>query len=406
VGIDERGWRALETLAREINARSPEAAAREVSKRAVEVAKAAGIFALDRLVSRLAGRRVDTAPRALPTDGAWVRRAIVGGPASPETPRARASERPAPSPAGSTAANTPSQRVQEALTDANTPSQRVQEALTDANTPSQGTQEALTDANTPSQGRQEALTDANTPSQGRQEALTDANTPSQGRQEALADANTPSQGRQEPLGPVATPSDGTQSAPLADNTASVAIQEAVAQVYPVAVEAPEVAPPAPAESPSVEAPVEATAAPVEPAIVEPVAVEAPAAEPVAAEPAPSLRPTDAPADLQVPRTDEPLPALPARYGIDRVVMLAAESEWVFVYWETAPARLGRTNRAELRLLTEAGALVGRAYVDPVQGRQHLRVPARGQRYTAELVLLDGTVLSRSRPVLVRAPEST
>ena len=177
-------------------------------------------------------------------------------------------------------------------------------------------------------------------------------------------------------------------------------------MYPVAVEAPEVAPPAPAESPSVEAPVEATAAPVEPAIVEPVAVEAPAAEPVAAEPAPSLRPTDAPADLQVPRTDEPLPALPARYGIDRVVMLAAESEWVFVYWETAPARLGRTNRAELRLLTEAGALVGRAYVDPVQGRQHLRVPARGQRYTAELVLLDGTVLSRSRPVLVRAPEST
>ena len=392
MGIDERGWRALETLAREINARSPEAAAREVSKRAVEVAKAAGIFALDRLVSRLAGRRVDTAPRALPTDGAWVRRAIVGGPASPEAPRARASERPAPSPAGSTAANTPSQRVQE--------------ALTDANTPSQGTQEALTGANTPSQGVQEALTDANTPSQGRQEALTDANTPSQGWQEALADANTPSQAVQEPLGPVATPSDGTQSAPLADNTASVAIQEAVAQMYPVAVEAPEVAPPAPAESPSVEAPVEATAAPVEPAILEPVAVEAPAAEPVAAEPAPSLRPTDAPADLQVPRTDEPLPALPARYGIDRVVMLAAESEWVFVYWETAPARLGRTNRAELRLLTEAGALVGRAYVDPVQGRQHLRVPARGQRYTAELVLLDGTVLSRSRPVLVRAPEST
>jgi hypothetical protein len=91
--------------------------------------------------------------------------------------------------------------------------------------------------------------------------------------------------------------------------------------------------------------VEATAAPVEPAILEPVAFEAPAAEPVAAEPAPSLRPTDAPADLQVPRTDEPLPALPARYGIDRVVMLAAESEWVFVYWETAPARLGRTNRS-------------------------------------------------------------
>ncbi len=194
-----------------------------------------------------------------------------------------------------------------------------------------------------------------------------------------------------------------QSALVADNTASDSIQEAVAEVYPVAVEAPEAAPTAPAEP----APVAETA-PAEPA---PVAETAPAepapvAETAPAEPAPSLRPTDAPADLQVPRTDEPLPALPARYGIDRVVMLAAESEWVFVYWETAPARLGRTNRAELRLLTEAGALVGRAYVDPVQGRQHLRVPARGQRYTAELVLLDGTVLSRSRPVLVRAPEST
>jgi hypothetical protein len=357
VGIDERGWRALETLAREINARSPEAAAREVSKRAVEVAKAAGIFALDRLVSRLAGRRVDTAPRALPTDGTWVRRAIVGGPASPEAPRARASERPAPSPVRVVAADNPSPPAEH-------------------------------------------------PVGGTDTARAAEDTSSDAPPAVAGAAETPPQVAVEPM--------------IAEPMASEPVAVEPMVVEPVAAE-PMVVEPAAAEpmvvEPAAAEPMAAEPITAEPMVIEPVAAAEPvavepvaAAEPVAAEPvaepAPSLRPTDAPADLQVPRTDEPLPALPARYGIDRVVMLAAESEWVFVYWETAPARLGRTNRAELRLLTEAGALVGRAYVDPVQGRQHLRVPARGQRYTAELVLLDGTVLSRSRPVLVRAPEST
>lgn len=145
----------------------------------------------------------------------------------------------------------------------------------------------------------------------------------------------------------------------------------------------------------------------ETATTEPETAAPDAAPPETAAPdAHSTRPSDTPPNLVAPSTTEPLPALPARYGIDRVVLLAGDSEWVFAYWETDPARLGDASRAELRLLTDDGALVGRAYVDPTQGRQHLRVPARGRRYLAELVRLDGTPLSRSRAVFVRAPEST
>lgn len=107
---------------------------------------------------------------------------------------------------------------------------------------------------------------------------------------------------------------------------------------------------------------------------------------------------------------DPLPALPDPFGIDRIVLLAGDSELVFTYWEIDPARLshlsgGAALRGELRLLDDRGGLVARAYVDPAQGRQHLRIPVLGQRYRAELRLIDGTtdgvLVSESRTVLAK-----
>lgn len=112
-----------------------------------------------------------------------------------------------------------------------------------------------------------------------------------------------------------------------------------------------------------------------------------------------VKPTDATA---------PLPSLPERFGIDRVVLLAGHSEWVFAYWEIDPSRLTNitrapTPRAELRLVEESGALVSRTSVDPLQGRQHLRIPELGKKYRAELISIDpesdGALISRSRLVM-------
>lgn len=111
---------------------------------------------------------------------------------------------------------------------------------------------------------------------------------------------------------------------------------------------------------------------------------------------------------------DPLPALPDPFGIDRIVLLAGDSELVFTYWEIDPARLsqlsgGAALRGELRLLDDLGGLVARAYVDPAQGRQHLRIPVLGQRYRAELRLIDGTtdgvLVSESRTVLAKTAPS-
>lgn len=111
---------------------------------------------------------------------------------------------------------------------------------------------------------------------------------------------------------------------------------------------------------------------------------------------------------------DPLPALPDPFGIDRIVLLAGDSELVFTYWEIDPARLshlsgGAALRGELRLLDDRGGLVARAYVDPAQGRQHLRIPVLGQRYRAELRLIDGTtdgvLVSESRTVLAKTAHS-
>lgn len=139
--------------------------------------------------------------------------------------------------------------------------------------------------------------------------------------------------------------------------------------------------------------------------------EAPKVERVAApkvEKVIEARPEDRIANLRPTDATAPMPSLPDRFGIDRVVLLAGHSEWVFAYWEIDPARLAEITkspspRAELRLVDEAGTLVGRTTVDPLQGRQHLRIPELGKRYRAELISIDaatdGMTISRSRWVV-------
>ncbi|MFO0728352.1 MAG: DUF4912 domain-containing protein [Myxococcota bacterium] len=127
---------------------------------------------------------------------------------------------------------------------------------------------------------------------------------------------------------------------------------------------------------------------------------------------PSWLPAQRAASEARPQTaSDPLPSLPDRFGIDRIVLLAGDSEWVFTYWEIDAARLQAMRgpqelRGELRLLDDRGALVARAYVDPHQGRQHLRIPKLGGRYKAELRLIDGTpdgiLVSESRTVTAKA----
>ncbi|MCC7385619.1 MAG: DUF4912 domain-containing protein [Deltaproteobacteria bacterium] len=110
-----------------------------------------------------------------------------------------------------------------------------------------------------------------------------------------------------------------------------------------------------------------------------------------------------------PGTDA-LASMPPRSGIDRVVLVAGPSEWVFAYWEIEPARLSSAPataeaqpRAELRLVDDQGVIISRTIVDPRQGRHHLRIPQIGRRYHAELCVIDpaeeGALISRSRSVI-------
>jgi hypothetical protein len=138
--------------------------------------------------------------------------------------------------------------------------------------------------------------------------------------------------------------------------------------------------------------------------------------PAVAEPTSDTDATPAPSDALLPgeiarlrpaRTTDPMPTLPARFGIDRVVLLAGETEWAFCYWETEPGRVAAEAHAELRLVDADGGLVTRMIVEPLQGRRHVQLPVVGRRYRAELVVIDGSVggvtLSTSRWVEARPP---
>ena len=191
---------------------------------------------------------------------------------------------------------------------------------------------------------------------------------------------------------------------------------------------PDSTPPAP-QAPPVRVPVPTEAAPAQSSAQAPnSAAHAPnSAQPPSPAPSPELPEETAswlPAERAAARrvasqarpgsAKDPLPALPDPFGIDRIVLLAGDSELVFTYWEIDPARLsllsgGTALRGELRLLDDLGGLVARAYVDPAQGRQHLRIPVLGQRYRAELRLIDGTtdgvLVSESRTVLAKTAPS-
>lgn len=143
------------------------------------------------------------------------------------------------------------------------------------------------------------------------------------------------------------------------------------------------------------------------------------AEPSAPPPAVELEAPPAPRDSLLPgeiaqlrpaRATDPMPALPARFGIDRVVLLSGETEWAFCYWETEPSRVAADAHAELRLVDADGGLVTRMIVEPLQGRRHVQLPVVGRRYRAELVLIDGSAggvtLSTSRWVEARPPRAT
>ena len=108
---------------------------------------------------------------------------------------------------------------------------------------------------------------------------------------------------------------------------------------------------------------------------------------------------EAPEAPEVMATEKDRP-MPARFGIDRVVLLIRHADRGFAYWETDPARLEEHGEcvAELRLVDEHGECVAAAKVSPDRGRRNLDIPAPGRPYTAELVLLtesDEIVLSRS-----------
>jgi len=315
VGKREKAWRALDAIARELNASAPEAMARQVRNRALEVARTVGVRALDRLVSKLAGRPVDTAPRAIPRAA----RQIIDISARP------VSVAPVRAPVHA----------------------------------------------------------------------------------PVHETKRPEPERVPPLPPAAEP-----VPVVAKPVEPIADVEPAVHVPPV--HEPEIlvetAPPSFSDTIIEAAPQHDTEIVVEP---EPL-FEDPDTDPGIVTSHITARPAELGRDtietMVAPQADEPLPSLPPRFGIDRVVLLAGESEFVFAYWETDPKHLSGPARAELRLLTEGGGLVGRAYVDPVQGRQHLKVPARGKSYYAELVLLDGSAdgrtLSRSRDVVVRVPGHT
>ena len=184
---------------------------------------------------------------------------------------------------------------------------------------------------------------------------------------------------------------------------------AIAVERPAALPRPDPEPVAIAPEPVATAPEPATIA-LEPVTLalEPVSPEPEVAAP---EPAPrdSLLPGEI-AQLRPARTTDPMPSLPARFGIDRVVLLAGETEWAFCYWETEPGRVAVDAHAELRLVDAEGGLVTRMIVEPLQGRRHVQLPVVGRRYRAELVLIDGSVggvtLSASRWVEARPSRAT
>ena len=184
---------------------------------------------------------------------------------------------------------------------------------------------------------------------------------------------------------------------------------AIAVERPAALPRPDPEPVAIAPEPVATAPEPATIA-LEPVTIalEPVSPEPEVAAP---EPAPrdSLLPGEI-AQLRPARTTDPMPSLPARFGIDRVVLLAGETEWAFCYWETEPGRVAVDAHAELRLVDAEGGLVTRMIVEPLQGRRHVQLPVVGRRYRAELVLIDGSVggvtLSASRWVEARPSRAT
>jgi hypothetical protein len=199
---------------------------------------------------------------------------------------------------------------------------------------------------------------------------------------------------------------------------------AIAVERPAALPRPDPEPVAIAPEPVATAPEPATIAlePVatiapEPATIalEPVtlALEPVSPEPEVAAPEPAPRDSLLPgeiAQLRPARTTDPMPSLPARFGIDRVVLLAGETEWAFCYWETEPGRVAVDAHAELRLVDAEGGLVTRMIVEPLQGRRHVQLPVVGRRYRAELVLIDGSVggvtLSASRWVEARPSRAT
>ncbi len=384
MGIDDKAWRALESLARELNEKSPEA----VARKAIGRAKGVGVRVLDGLVSRLAGRRVDTAPRRMiepgapSSDGAWVARAIAGTPSQPTRPASAPpvgwSDDSAPSavraPDWSGEGEPPPPRLERAAEVV-----REDPPVIDLD-PAPAPVEAVTERTWSGEGPAPTL---GVPESSQDLASSNDLAPGSPRDPLTSSFLDPTPPADPPASDLLAPASPAEGAPtdLLDPTSPADLATSTSLDPP------------PPEDPAASAP-PAPTSPAPPAPAEDLAAEAP--RPL---------PTDAPPDLVVPSATAPLPALPPRYGLDRVVLLAGESEWVFVYGETDPARTGGAARAELRLLSEEGALVGRAYVDPVQGRQHLRVPARGRRYHAELVHLDGTVLSRSRDVVVRAPES-
>lgn len=180
------------------------------------------------------------------------------------------------------------------------------------------------------------------------------------------------------------------SAPAKERRKKDAPEIALSFDFGVRLERPDVAPPPDArrEAPLAPAPAEA-----------PREVEAPA--------------VDVEIDVQLAASREPAtdvrPSMPPRSGIDRVVLVAGPSEWVFAYWEIEPARLSSPAtpdshpRAELRLVDDQGAIISRTIVDPRQGRHHLRIPRIGRRYHAELCAIDlaeeGALISRSRSVI-------
>lgn len=97
--------------------------------------------------------------------------------------------------------------------------------------------------------------------------------------------------------------------------------------------------------------------------------------------------------------------LPQAYGRERLVLLPRDPQWIFAYWELAPALARRQDPGlgELRLyFEETGELALAVPCDLRAGKFYIKAPHRGRRYFAELGLKPRADLFRpalrSRPV--------